>query len=112
MTTDISNWTLVDLVQRQATAHGEREFMSFEHGTTLTFASLQRDSGQLARKLASLGVGPGDRVMVMLKNRIEFMLTMVANPVPVPWRNDWATTRVTIGPGIIIRTVVARQNAR
>ncbi len=78
MTTDISNWTLVDLVQRQARTQGEREFMSFEHGTTLTFASLQRDSDRLARKLAGLGVGPGDRVMVMLKNRIEFMLTMLA----------------------------------
>jgi crotonobetaine/carnitine-CoA ligase len=78
MTTDISSWTLVDLVQRQARAHGEREFMAFEHGTTLTFASLQRDSDRLARNLSSLGVGSGDRVMVMLKNRIEFMLTMLA----------------------------------
>jgi crotonobetaine/carnitine-CoA ligase len=69
---------LTGLVQRQAEAHGEREFMSFEHGTTLTFASLHRDSDRLARNLASLGVAPGDRVMVMLKNRIEFMLAMLA----------------------------------
>ncbi len=78
MTEDISSWTLTGLVQRQAKAHGEREFMSFEHGTTLTFASLHRDSDQLARNLASLGVEPGDRVMVMLKNRIEFMFAMLA----------------------------------
>lgn len=78
MAKDYSNWTLVDLVRRQAKAHGEREFMSFEHGTTLTFASLDRDSDDLARKLASLGVTPGDRVLVMLKNRIEFMLVMMA----------------------------------
>ncbi|MBL6954867.1 MAG: AMP-binding protein [Alphaproteobacteria bacterium] len=78
MTMDISNWTLTGLVQRQAEAHGEREFMSFEHGTTLTFASLHRDSDHMACKLASLGVGPGDRVMVMLKNRIEFMQVMLA----------------------------------
>ena len=75
---DISDWTLVSLVARQAEAQGEREFMTFEHGTTLTFASLHRDSAVVARKLAGLGVGPGDRVMVMLKNRIEFMLTMLA----------------------------------
>jgi len=78
MTTDISNWTLTGLVQRQAEAHGEREFMSFAHGTTLTFASLHRDSDRLACNLAGLGVGPGDRVMVMLKNRIEFMQVMLA----------------------------------
>ena len=78
MTEDISNWTLTGLVQRQAEAFGEREFMSFEHGTTLTFASLHNDSDQLACNLAGLGVAPGDRVMVMLKNRIEFLLAMVA----------------------------------
>jgi hypothetical protein len=49
MTEDISNWTLTGLVQRQAEAFGEREFMSFEHGTVLTFGSLHRDSDQLAR---------------------------------------------------------------
>ena len=78
MAGDYSNWTLVDLVRRQAEALGEREFMAFEHGTSLTFAGLHQDSGDLGRKLASLGVAPGDRVMVMLKNRIEFMLAMLA----------------------------------
>ncbi|MDP6829938.1 MAG: AMP-binding protein [Alphaproteobacteria bacterium] len=78
MTVDTSNWTLTGLAQRQAEKHGEREFMSFEHGTSLTFASLHRDSDRLAGNLASLGVGPEDRVMVMLKNRIELMLAMFA----------------------------------
>jgi len=78
MVEDYSSWTLVGLVQRQAEAHGAREFMSFEHGTTLTFSSLHRDSDDLARKLGGLGVTPGDLVMVMLKNRIEFILVMWA----------------------------------
>ena len=78
MTEDVSSWTLTGLVQRRAAAYGEREFMSFEHGTKLTFASLHSDSDQLARNLASLGVRSGDRVMIMLKNRIEFMLAMLA----------------------------------
>ena len=78
MTVDISNWTLTGLVQRQAAAHGEREFMSFEHGTSLSFASLHNDSDQLAHNLAGFGVQTGDRVMVMLKNRLEFMLAMLA----------------------------------
>ena len=77
MTIDTSEWSLVGLVRRQAAVLGERVYMSFEHGTTLTYGSLDRDSDHLARNLASLGVAPGDRVMVMLKNRIEFMLAMI-----------------------------------
>ena len=60
VTEDRSNWSWVDLVRRQAEAHGKREFMAFEHGTSLTFAALHRDSDRLARNLASLGVEPGD----------------------------------------------------
>ncbi len=78
MAEDTSYWTLVGLVARQAEALGEREFMAFEHGTSLSFAGLDRDSDDLACKLAGLGVAPDDRVMVMLKNRIEFMLAMLA----------------------------------
>ena len=77
MTVDTSQWSLVGLVRRQAAALGEKEYMSFEHGTSLTYGSLDRDSDDVARKLAALGVGPGDRVMVMLKNRIEFILAMM-----------------------------------
>ena len=79
MTVDTSNWTLVDLVRRQAATYGEQEFMAFEHGTRLTFASLDRDSDTLACNMAKLGVRPGDRVMALLKNRIEFMLAMIAS---------------------------------
>ncbi len=78
MANELHDWTLVSLVQRQAKVYGEREFMSFEHGTQLTFASLDRDSDGLARNLATLGVVRGDRVMALLKNRIEFMLAMIA----------------------------------
>ena len=53
MTIDTANRTLIDLVWRRARAHGERESMSFEHGTRLTFASLDRDSDTLACNLAT-----------------------------------------------------------
>ena len=78
MTIDTTDWTLVELVRRQTQVCGEREFMSCEHGTWLTFASFDRDSDALARNLATLGVVPDDRVMAVLKNRIEFMLVMIA----------------------------------
>jgi len=75
---DKSTWTLVDLVRRQGKAHGEREYMSFEHGTSLTFAGLDRQSDELARVLATFDVGTGDRVLALVKNRIEFMIMMIA----------------------------------
>ena len=75
---DKSTWTFVDLARRQAKVYGEREFIAFELGTSLTFAGLDRDSDRLARNLASLGVKPGDRVFVLIKNRIEFMWVMLA----------------------------------
>ena len=75
---DTSEWTLVNLVTRQAAAHGDREFMTFEQGTRLTFASLDKDSDKLALCLSSFGVRSGDRVMALLKNRIEFLQIMIA----------------------------------
>ena len=49
VTFDISEWSLVGLVQRQAADRGDQEYMSFEHGTILTYAALDRDSDQIAR---------------------------------------------------------------
>ncbi|MDP7547192.1 MAG: 2,3-dihydroxybenzoate-AMP ligase, partial [Alphaproteobacteria bacterium] len=69
MSIDKSNWTLVDLVRRQGARHGEREFIAFEQGDRLTFAGLDRDSDAAALRLAALGVGPGDRVLAMVRNR-------------------------------------------
>jgi crotonobetaine/carnitine-CoA ligase len=73
-----ATWSYPALVRRQAERFGDAVFMSFQHGTTLTFAGYEEDGGRLARGLATLGVGPGDRVMVLVKNRLEFMLIMLA----------------------------------
>ena len=78
MSRDLSNWTLIDLARRQAATYGEREFISFEHCTSLTFAGLDRESGRLARNLAELGVKREDRVFALVKNRVEFLLAMFA----------------------------------
>jgi crotonobetaine/carnitine-CoA ligase len=75
---DKRTWTIVDLVRRQAARHGPREFMAFEDGHRLTFAGLDADTDRLARVLAALGAGPGDRVLALLRNRAELMLAMVA----------------------------------
>ena len=78
MPEDKANWTLVDLVRRQAVVYGERDFIAFEHGRSLSFAAFDRDSDRLARNLSALGVGREDRVLALLKNRVEFLLAMLA----------------------------------
>jgi len=78
MPIDKSDWTLVDLIRRQGARYGEREFISFEQGDKLTFAGFDRDSDEVALRLSALGVGPGDRVLALVKNRIELLVTMFA----------------------------------
>ena len=43
-----------------------------------TFADLKRESDQTAAYFASLGIGHGDMVMIILKRRYEWWLTMLA----------------------------------
>jgi len=45
---------------------------------TSTFADLKRESDQAASYLASLGIGRGDMVMLILKRRYEWWITMLA----------------------------------
>ncbi|MEU6645214.1 AMP-binding protein [Saccharomonospora sp. NPDC046836] len=49
-----------------------------ETGERLTFADVDRRSAELAAALSALGIGPGDRVAAMLRNRPEFPLLWLA----------------------------------
>src|SRR6266478_7286514 len=64
----IDRWTLVELARRQAERYGEREFMRFDDGTTISFAELDRRSTRLARALAARGLAAGDRLLGLLLN--------------------------------------------
>ncbi len=72
------DWTLTALCRNQAACHGERAFLSFEQGVRLSFAELDRESDRIAGVLAGFGIGPEDRVLALLRNRAEFMVTMLA----------------------------------
>src|ERR1035437_3737154 len=43
---------------------------------TLTFADMKRKSDQMANFLQSVGIGKGDPVMMILKRRYEFWVTI------------------------------------
>ena len=71
-------WTLVEAVRHQARAQGEREFLSFETGERFSFAEFDRLTDCLATALADLGLTAGDRILGLLTNSKEFMITMIA----------------------------------
>ena len=72
------NWTLVHQVREQAAKLGEQVFMTFGSGAPpLTYGAFDRRSDAVAAALAARRVGAGDRVMLLFKNRAEFLLAMV-----------------------------------
>lgn len=77
-TPDYSNWTIVHQVREQAAARGEQVWMTFGSGAPpLTYAGLDRRSDALAAALAERGVAERERVMMLVKNRAEFLVAMV-----------------------------------
>ncbi len=74
---DKSRWVVGKVLADQAKARGDRPFLTACDGgarattTTLTYAEADRMANRMARTLAALGVGPGDRVAVMLPNGLE-----------------------------------------
>lgn len=71
-------WTLVDAVRHQAAAAAEREFLSFENGSSVSFSEFNDLTDRLGTALCDLGVQPGDRILGLLTNSREFMLVMIA----------------------------------
>ena len=72
------DWTFPAIVRRQAGKHGDDLLCSFDDGQSLTFRGFDTETDALASSFAGLGIGPGDRVAVMLRNGREFLVAMVA----------------------------------
>jgi crotonobetaine/carnitine-CoA ligase len=76
---DRAAWTLPRTLARAAERFPERTFVSFGiDGRRLTYAEVDAQSAALAGGLRALGVSRGDRVLIMLRNRAEFVLTWFA----------------------------------
>ncbi|MCH9672501.1 MAG: AMP-binding protein, partial [Gammaproteobacteria bacterium] len=72
------DWTLPYTIKHQANRYGDRVFCSFHDGETLTFAGFDSETDALASGLVQLGVGPGDRVLMLGYNSKAFLLTWIA----------------------------------
>lgn len=92
---DRADWTLPRTLARAAERFGERTFLSFGiDGRALTYAEVDAGSAALAGGLRALGVERGDRVLIMMRNRAEFVLTWFAvnrlGAIQVPVNTEYA----------------------
>ena len=74
---DVTPASLRDLVERRGRDDRDRAFCFFED-SVITFGALDTTSNRLANGLSGLGIGPGDRVAVMLPNHPDHVNTVVA----------------------------------
>jgi crotonobetaine/carnitine-CoA ligase len=79
--------SLVSLVARQAERYGDRVFMTFGDGETMTFAQLADRVLAVGATLAAYGVAPGQRVAIMMKNSLSY---------PVAWLGVLAAGAVAV----------------
>lgn len=71
--------TLGQLVSMRARSHGSRTAINvFERGECATYSEMDRWSNKTAHALRAFGVRKGDRIGVMLPNRIEFPILWFA----------------------------------
>jgi crotonobetaine/carnitine-CoA ligase len=88
------DWCLSELVARRGQELGDRPFLSFAFGEQeLSYGAAAEAARAIAGGLTALGVGRGDRVLLMLRNRVEFTLAMLgvaeAGGVQVPVNVDY-----------------------
>jgi carnitine-CoA ligase len=122
---DRDRWVLPQLLRERASELGDTPFLSFAvDSASVTYAEADERSDRLAAGLAALGVKPGDRVAVMLGNRLEFVLTWFAlnklgafhAPINTDYRGDFlehlintAGARLMVVEDRFVDTVLASQ---
>jgi acyl-CoA synthetase (AMP-forming)/AMP-acid ligase II len=71
--------TIGEFCRKRAALLGDKPYLNvFDRGETATYAQADRASNRIANALANLGIGKGDRVAVMLPNRILYPLLFLA----------------------------------
>src|SRR4051795_2018515 len=98
---------LATLAQRQADRYGDR-LLALVDDVPVTYADIAEKSARFAAGLQALGIGPGDRVALMMPTRAEFLYAwfgiLAAGAIEVPIHD------AARGPGIayILETTGAR----
>ena len=107
-----SNWTLPQVLARRARTHGDKTFLDVpDSGVRLTYGEVHGLSKRIANGLASDGHAPGDRVVIMLSNRLEYLLAwfgsalagMAEVPINTAYRGSFLEHQVsTVAPTAVV----------
>ncbi|WP_375380114.1 AMP-binding protein [uncultured Sphingomonas sp.] len=68
-----STWLLSRVIAEQAQAKGDARAVSMVNGEFLSYSQLADNAAQVAGMLASMGIGPGDRVAILVPNSLDFI---------------------------------------
>ena len=89
--------------KRAELAGGDIAMEEVATGRTVTYSSLDERAARAAGLLTALGVGEGDRVAILCRNRVEFFELLFACAktgailVPLNWRMPAAEIRPLLG---------------
>ncbi len=73
-----SNWNILKLLKIRASEYGDKEFIRFDSGTSLSFKLLDEQSDKFAYKLLDIGLKEDENVFCLLKNSPEFLISLFA----------------------------------
>ena len=73
-----SNWNILKLLKIKASEYGNKEFIRFDSGSSLSFKLLDELSDCLAYKLLNIGLKEDENVFCLLKNGSEFLISLFA----------------------------------
>jgi crotonobetaine/carnitine-CoA ligase len=75
---DVTRWVLPLALEQRAAALGDKEFVRVVGQGSLTYAAAATEARQVASRLASVGVGAGDAVAVLLPSGLDFVRLWLA----------------------------------
>lgn len=81
--TDLAHQTTTYILQHQAQKRGDQPFLrmigpDFRGQKFITYGEMELRTRKLANSFQALGIAQGDRVMILLRNSIEFVETWLA----------------------------------
>ena len=95
-------WTISSVLSRQAAERPDSPALQWQTEEPFTYGALYGHCLGLAGGLRGLGVGPGDRVLLMLPNSTEIVLAWfgvnllgaVEVPINIHYRGGWLVHEV------------------
>jgi crotonobetaine/carnitine-CoA ligase len=115
---DLADWTLPHILALRARTHGDRVYLDVPgSGVRLTFAEVHDSARRIGSALLARGHEPGDRIVVMMPNRADYILAWLGSamagmaevPVNTAYRGTFLEHQVrTVAPtGAVVAAELA-----